>query len=544
MSRIRSRALLAAGLTSVLTSVAIAGTTAATTTTPDDASIAVSETTIDGSVGDQPVTYSSTTFAVPFDVTLPEWVAPEPAAEEPNFVTWEGSEVDRAIRFLAPVSLYPPESMTSGTPSALPDDYLSYVFSLADYGATFDDVVETTIDGLPATVVTATTDRGLDGSLGCQAERLIAADCYGLQSDFTLRLAVVDVGDQPLLIWVRDIGGAAEYDTFDEMLDSLHFRQTTETSAPPVSTAPSDSAAEPATGSQVPTETTGGRIAFSRPLPDGGIETHTVNPDGSGEQFVDIPELNEDWGRPVWSHDGQQLLLSNMLRFDQDGELLPFRPATAQPDGSEFNLLELPDFPFDMYCSAWSPDDQQILCGVGGDSPGMWSLSASDGSDPVQLTTNPDGLNDQPIGYSPDGTEIAFLRFRPDDEGALILVNADGTDPRQVTEFGALLSHELASAAWSPDGAQLISATTSGDLIEIRSDGSGAHTIDLDVGTDDYFAFAPSYSSDGSQIVFSLEVAAAADIYTADRNGSNVVQITDTEVPERFPSWANTTATE
>ena len=125
-----------------------------------------------------------------------------------------------------------------------------------------------------------------------------------------------------------------------------------------------------------------------------------------------------------------------------------------------------------------------------------------------------------------------------------MLVNADGTDPRQVTEFGALLGHELASAAWSPDSAQLISATASGDLIEVRSDGSGADTIDLDVGSDDYFAFAPSYSSDGSQIVFSLEVAAAADIYTADHNGSNVVQITDTEVPERFPFWANTTAPE
>ena len=127
---------------------------------------------------------------------------------------------------------------------------------------------------------------------------------------------------------------------------------------------------------------------------------------------------------------------------------------------------------------------------------------------------------------------------------ALILVNADGTDPRQLTEFGELLGHEAASAAWSPDGEQLISATASGDLIEVRADGSGADTIDLDVGTDDYFAFAPSYSSDSEQIVFSLEVAAAADIYTADRNGSNVVRITDTEVPERFPSWATTTTTE
>lgn len=266
--------------------------------------------------------------------------------------------------------------------------------------------------------------------------------------------------------------------------------------------------------------------------------------DGGGEQLVDISELNEDWGRALWSHDGPQLLMSNIIRFDQQGELLPFRPATARPDGSEFNLLDLPEFPFDMYCSAWSLDDQRILCAVASESPGMWSMAAADGSDPVQLTTNPDGLIDQAIGYSPDGTEIAFLRFRPDGAVALLVVNADGTDPRQITEFGALLGHELASAAWSPDGEQLISATATGVLIEVRSDGSGTHAIDLDVGTDDYFAFAPSYSSDGSRIVFSLEVAAAADIYTVDRNGSNVVQITDMEVPERFPSWANTMATE
>ena len=102
----------------------------------------------------------------------------------------------------------------------------------------------------------------------------------------------------------------------------------------------------------------------------------------------------------MWSHDGQHLLLSNILRFDQDGELLPFRPATAQPDGSEFNLLELPDFPFDGYCTAWSPDDQQILCGVGGDSPGVWSLSASDGGDAAeQSTTNPYGSGDFPSAF-------------------------------------------------------------------------------------------------------------------------------------------------
>ncbi len=107
--------------------------------------------------------------------------------------------------------------------------------------------------------------------------------------------------------------------------------------------------------------------------PDGGVEAYTVNPDGTSEQLVDVPELIEDFGRPVWSHDGQQLLLSHFVRFDQAGELLPFRPATAQPDGSEFNLLESPELPFDglclggvsttrRFCAVWVPDQNLQGC--------------------------------------------------------------------------------------------------------------------------------------------------------------------------------------
>ena len=175
--------------------------------------------------------YTSTSFVVPFEVTLPGWVAPEPAVTEANFVTWEGTDADRGIRFLAPVNLYPPGSTTT-TP--LPDDYVSYLMSQAEHGAIFSDVVETTIDGLPATVVTATTDHSIDGGLGCQAEGLAAADCFGLQPDLSLRLAVVEVGDHPLLIWVRDINGVdAEYDTFDAMLSSLQFGEPADISDQP-----------------------------------------------------------------------------------------------------------------------------------------------------------------------------------------------------------------------------------------------------------------------------------------------------------------------
>ena len=76
--------------------------------------------------------------------------------------------------------------------------------------------------------MTATTLSSLDGSLGCQEEDSFAADCFGLQPDLILRIAVIDTEAGPLLIWVRDIRGAddreLEYESFDEMLGSLRFR--------------------------------------------------------------------------------------------------------------------------------------------------------------------------------------------------------------------------------------------------------------------------------------------------------------------------------
>ncbi len=116
---------------------------------------------------ESPATYVSTSFVAPFEVTPPEWVTPEPAAELPNFVTWEGSEVDRGIRFLVPLNVYLPGATS---PTAPPDDYLAYLLGQSEHGATFEDVVETTVDGRPATVMTATTPSSLDGSLGCQEE--------------------------------------------------------------------------------------------------------------------------------------------------------------------------------------------------------------------------------------------------------------------------------------------------------------------------------------------------------------------------------------
>jgi hypothetical protein len=173
-------------------------------------------------------TYASARFVRPFDATVPAWLPTKPSVETANFVTWETTHPDEpAVRFLVPVKVYLPGEAIASPP---PKDFLTFLKSQQQEGAHLADVTQTTIAGLPATLMTATAKRPLDGSLGCQAENLSAPDCYGLQPGLILRLAVIDTGDRPLLAWLRhergvnDAGMAKEFASFQTMLATVHFR--------------------------------------------------------------------------------------------------------------------------------------------------------------------------------------------------------------------------------------------------------------------------------------------------------------------------------
>lgn len=169
--------------------------------------------------------YTSTTFVVPFDLTPPSWLGAEPHIEQPGFVTWEAPDRP-AVRVLAPVTVYPPD----GTgPIGPPRDYLRYLLTQTEHGARVADRVASTVGGQPATLVTATTDTSLDGSLGCPAPRTPAPDCFGLQPELALRIAVVTVRGRTVLLWLRLPAHADAADTrsqisaFEQMLTTVRF---------------------------------------------------------------------------------------------------------------------------------------------------------------------------------------------------------------------------------------------------------------------------------------------------------------------------------
>lgn len=155
------------------------------------------------------------------------------------------------------------------------------------------------------------------------------------------------------------------------------------------------------------------RIAFTRRLDTGGAAVFIAAPDGGGVVQVPLDDPAEDFGLPVWSPDDQRLLISHVLRFDEAGDLRPFRPVIVEPDGSGETLLEIPDGPFDTFCATWAASSDHLLCGLGGDVPALYRVATSGANAPVRLWDSPAGAFDVPMDVSPDGSRFAFVRFRP-----------------------------------------------------------------------------------------------------------------------------------
>lgn len=292
-----------------------------------------------------------------------------------------------------------------------------------------------------------------------------------------------------------------------------------------------------------------GQIVFERLIPDQPDDmalanVYTTNPDGTHVQQVPLVYPPEIFSFPVWSPDGTKLLISHTFRLDSEGNCcLPFRPAIVNPDGSGFTLLTMTYAPFDMDCSVWSLDQTRLLCGFGGDQPGVFSVNATDGGDPVRLTANPYASQDLPTDISPDGTQFVFVRFKPGANdrarhSALFVENIDGTGLRQITPYGLTHAHDFPWAAWSPDGKEIISATTQGLLFTVQPDGSGLKVIHLQIGTGHYFALQPHWSPDGTRIVFIMFLSTTGEgIYTAKPDGSDVVQVTNAPTLDSAPDW-------
>ena len=232
-TKCRTATLVAAG---TCLAVLVASCSAA----PGQQAPSTAAATVSSSPAPSVSTYASTSFVVPFDVAPPNWLDPKPTIEQSNFVTWEALH-QPAVRFLAPQTVYRPGERND---TAVPKDYVSYLLGQTSVGAHFSDQTTVTIGGQTATVVTATTDESLDGSLGCPSKGMLAAACFGLQPEYSLRIAAAQVNGKTLLIWLRSdtimssADAASTIASFDAMLATLRFStRPVQSASPPSETA-------------------------------------------------------------------------------------------------------------------------------------------------------------------------------------------------------------------------------------------------------------------------------------------------------------------
>ena len=171
--------------------------------------------------------YETKKFVVPFTAAVDTKVLDgEPAVDSKNLLFWEGTQtLDEKVRFLVPVEIYRSDSDSRVAP---PKNYLRYLRRLSKRGAKFSDASRITVDGRAATLLTATTRKHLDATLGCPvAGGDIHEECFGIQPEVIARIAVIEGGRRPLVAWARipvEAPDPAFERAFEAMLKPIRFR--------------------------------------------------------------------------------------------------------------------------------------------------------------------------------------------------------------------------------------------------------------------------------------------------------------------------------
>lgn len=206
-------------------------------------------------------------------------------------------------------------------------------------------------------------------------------------------------------------------------------------------------------------------------------------------------------------------------------------------------LRRLTDDPatFDV-SPAWSPDGSQIAFSRGPEmGPSQIYVMDADGTDVRQLTQG--SGSDRNPAWSPDGTRIAFARSGNYGYEVYVM-DADGSNVVAMTSVAA---ESAPSPAWSPDGSQ-IALDVDGAIHVMSVDGTGPRRLspELPRGVLD---MRPSWSPDGTQIAFERytneDVAATGedgDIWTIDADGTDATRVTHGPAIDSWPQWASGSA--
>jgi Tol biopolymer transport system component len=211
------------------------------------------------------------------------------------------------------------------------------------------------------------------------------------------------------------------------------------------------------------------------------------------------------------------------------------QPATANPDGSDFTLLDQ-QLPFDLFCLTWSPDGTRLLCHSEGMADpadaGLYSVRASDAGDIVRLSTTPPGGFDIGYAFSPDGSRVLYSQDDGSGHMGLFSVPAGGGAATRLSARGLhvidLGFFDRVGADWSPDGSRSVFAAFD---VAGRRGNSAVYVVDADGGHQQRVTpagvggISAQWSPDGGRIAFTSGCCGALGAWTIRPDGTGLREV-------------------
>ena len=137
--------------------------------------------------------------------------------------------------------------------------------------------------------------------------------------------------------------------------------------------------------------------------------------------------------------------------------------------------------------------------------------------------------------WSPNGQEIVFVGCRECTEPDLYIMNADGSERRQITSGP---DAEL-NPRWSPDGRMIVFQRGTADAATLWTlTLATGHEVELPRFAPYGFSGVPSWSPDGSAIVFEVSDSFESRIAVMRADGSGQRLLTGDSVHASSPAWS------
>jgi Tol biopolymer transport system component/DNA-binding winged helix-turn-helix (wHTH) protein len=279
----------------------------------------------------------------------------------------------------------------------------------------------------------------------------------------------------------------------------------------------------------------GSMIAFYRSAGEGDGTYVVPSLGGAERKLTDTWANRFSFGSHTWLHwspDGRWLVLSDKASADEGFSLFLISPETG-----ERRRLTSPPATYIGDCSpAFSPDGTQVaFVRVFSAVVGEVYLVSVDGGEPARLTHDGGGASN--LTWAADGREIVFST-RYGGRTQLHRLSVDGGTPKWVAASG----NNAHYPAFSPNGSRLAwtQNTANSDIFRaaLPNNREASNPFSNLIGSTT-FEGSPQYSPDGRRIVFQSNRSGSGEIWVCGSEVENPIRLTSFRGPlTGSPSWS------